>query len=333
MITVTLYTRKNCHLCEQAEQDLKELAKERSMHLVLVDIDADPVLQKAYALEVPVVEIGPYRLKTSFTRQDLAMTLGAASDRSAHLEQIKGQPYRRAVERDQTTVTRGEKISYWISRHYLLIFNLFLFLYVGLPFLAPVFKKAGWNLPAQAIYKLYSPLCHQWAFRSYFLFGEQPYYPHQAANLPGVTTFEKATGITDQNDPGRMAARDFEGNDRLGYKVALCERDVAIWGCMLLFGLLYAVAGRRIPRLHWILWILLGIVPPGLDGFSQLLSQFPLDWVHALLPYRESTPFLRTLTGAMFGFFTAWFIFPLMEEVMDDTRRMLARKFIGTVSK
>jgi hypothetical protein len=102
---------------------------------------------------------------------------------------------------------------------------------------------------------------------------------------------------------------------------------------MLIFGLFYAASGRRIPKLHWIAWIILGVVPPGLDGFSQLLSQLPIDWIQALLPYRESTPFLRTLTGAMFGFFTAWFAIPLMEEVMDDTRRLLSNKFIGTVSK
>ena len=333
MITVTLYTRKDCHLCEQAEQDLKELSKENPIHLVLVDVDADPAVQKAYALEIPVVEAGPYKLKAPFTRQDLAMTLGAARDRAAHLEQIKGESYRKAVQRDQTTVTGAEKFSYWLSRHYLLVFNLFLFLYVGLPFLAPTLKQVGLDGPAEVIYKVYSPLCHQWGFRSFFLFGEQPFYPHEAADLPDLVTFEEATGITDENDPSRMEARRLEGNDLLGFKVALCQRDVAIWGCMLLFGLLYAVTGRRIPKLHWLLWVLLGLVPPGLDGFSQLISQLPFDWIHAILPYRESTPFLRTLTGAMFGFFTAWFIFPLMEEVMDDTRRLLSKKFVGTVSK
>jgi uncharacterized membrane protein/glutaredoxin len=332
MIPVTLYTRQGCHLCEQAEQDLKALQAEYPLYLVRVDIDSDSALQKAYALEVPVVEIGPYTLRAPFTLQDLKMTLGAARDRQSHLEQIKGESYRSRVERRQE-VTGADRFSYWLSRHYLLIINLFLLLYVGLPFLAPVFKVLGADGPAEVIYKVYSPLCHQWAFRSWFLFGEQAYYPHEAAGLTGVISFEAATGISDVNDPGRIQARLFEGNAVMGYKVALCQRDTAIWGAMLLFGLLYAVSGRRIPQVHWLVWILLGVVPPALDGFSQLFSQLPSEAIHAILPYRESTPLLRTLTGFLFGWFTAWFGFPLFEEAMADTRRLLSHKFVGTIEK
>ena len=42
--------------------------------------------------------------------------------------------------------------------------------------------------------------------------------------------------------------------------------------------------------------------------------------------YRESTPLLRTLTGALFGFSTAWFGFPLIEESMAETRVNFAAK-------
>jgi len=45
----------------------------------------------AYALDVPVVEAGPFKLKAPFTRQQLQMTLGAARDRRAQLERINGQ--------------------------------------------------------------------------------------------------------------------------------------------------------------------------------------------------------------------------------------------------
>ncbi|MBN2387386.1 MAG: glutaredoxin family protein [Anaerolineales bacterium] len=332
MISVTLYTRKDCHLCEQAEQDLKTLQDEFPLRLVLVDIDDDRALQKEYALEIPVVEVGPYKIKAPFSIATLRMTLGAARDRQSQLEQIRGDSYRAALARSQT-VTRADRASYWFARHYLAIFALFLFFYVGLPFLAPVLKQVGADGPAEVIYKIYSPLCHQWGFRSWFLFGEQVYYPHAAAGIEGVISFEAATGISDQTDPGRLEARSFEGNPVMGFKVALCERDVAIWGAMFLFAVLFAATGRRLPAIPWWLWILLGIVPPGLDGFSQLLSQLPYDWIQALLPYRESTPFLRSLTGFMFGWFTAWFAFPLFEETMADTCRLLSRKVIGTVSE
>ena len=78
--------------------------------------------------------------------------------------------------------------------------------------------------------------------------------------------------------------------------------------------------------LPWYLWILIGIIPIGLDGFSQLLSQPPLE----LLPYRESTPFLRALTGALFGFMTAWFGYPLVAEAMEDARKLMSSKWQRT---
>ncbi len=272
------------------------------------------------------MEAGPFRLKAPFTRQELQMTLSAAADRRSQLENINDKTFQVNTSRTQM-VSKADKISYWISKHYLAIFNLFLILYIGLPFLAPTFKKAGWNTPAQVIYKIYSPLCHQWAFRSFFLFGEQAYYPHAAAKIPGILTFEQVSGITDLTDPSRIQARLFEGNALLGYKIALCERDVAIWGAMALFGVVYALTRRKLPKLHWLIWVLVGVGPIGLDGFSQLFSQLPSAFIQSVLPYRESTPFLRVLTGFLFGLTTAWFMFPLIEESMADTRRLLAKKF------
>jgi uncharacterized membrane protein len=292
----------------------------------VIDIESDPALVQTFALEIPVVEVGPYRLKAPISRQQLQMTLGAAVDRRSQLERINDKAFQANTARVES-VTASDRFSYWIAKHFLILFNAFLILYIGLPFLAPVFKKLEWNGPAEVIYKMYSPLCHQWAFRSFFLFGEQAYYPHAAAGMDGVLSFETVTGITDLNDPSRLQARNFEGNAVTGYKIALCERDVAIWGAMALFGLIYTFTGKRIPKIHWTLWLLIGLAPIGLDGFSQLLSQLPFDWIQAIFPYRESTPLLRSLTGMLFGTATAWFMFPLIEESMADTRRLLAKKF------
>jgi uncharacterized membrane protein len=326
MISVTLYSRADCKLCEEAEADLIALQKTIPHKLTVIDIDSEPSFRDTYALEIPVVEAGPFKLKAPFTNQELQMTLGAASDRRAQLERINDKAFQMNTSGSQS-VNGADRFSYWLSKHYLAIFNIFLLLYVGIPFLAPVFKKTGWNGPAEVVYKIYSPLCHQWAFRSFFLFGEQAYYPHAAANIPGALTFEQVSGISDLNDPSRLQARAYEGTPILGYKVAFCERDVAIWGAMALFGLLYAAMGRRLPKLHWIVWMLIGLLPIGLDGFSQLFSQIPIAFIQTYLPYRESTPILRTLTGFLFGFTTAWLMFPLIEETMVDTRRMLSKKF------
>jgi len=326
MLNVTLYARTGCHLCEQAEADLGALQEKIQHKLIIIDIDSDKALANSLALEIPVVEAGPFRLKAPFSRQALEVTLGAARDRLAQLERIDDKSFRASVARGKH-ISRADRLSYWISRHYLLVLNLFLLLYFGLPFLAPVFKSAGFNGPAEVIYTIYKPLCHQWAFRSWFMFGEQAYYPHSAAEIEGVASFEEMTGITDENDPNRVWARSFEGNELLGYKVALCQRDEAIWGSLFLFGVIYAITGRRIRKLPWYLWILLGLVPVGLDGFSQVFSQLPGDFIQSILPYRESTPILRTITGFLFGWTTAWFTIPLMEETMDESRRALAKKF------
>jgi len=326
MITVTLYTRTGCELCRQAETDLKALQEVIPHQLAIIDIDSDPSLRDAFALEIPVVEAGPFQLKAPFTRQELQMTLGAAADRRSHLENINDKTFQMNTLRTQK-INQADKISYWISKHYLAIFNMFLILYIGIPFLAPIFKKAGWNAPAEVIYKIYRPLCHQWAFRSFFLFGEQAYYPHASAKIPGLLTFEQVSGITDMTDPSRLQARQFEGDPLLGFKIALCERDVAIWGAMALFGMVFALTGRKLPKLHWLIWVLVGLGPIGLDGFSQLFSQIPNTFIQTILPYRESSPLLRTLTGFLFGITTAWFMFPLIEESMADTRLLLAKKF------
>ena len=109
--------------------------------------------------------------------------------------------------------------------------------------------------------------------------------------------------------------------------MALCERDVAIYGAIVLFGLVYSLTKRRLPPLHWMLWILIGLGPIGLDGFSQLFSQLNWSWLAHYLPYRESTPFLRVFTGGLFGFMTAWFAYPNIEESMRETRQYFIKKF------
>jgi uncharacterized membrane protein len=323
MIFVSLYIREDCPLCKQAKDDLDSIQESIPHHLVIINVDKDQQLRRKYHLDVPVVEIGPYRLSAPFTRQDLQITLQAERDRENHIEQIEKSPALKAVRRNPAW-TKADSFSCWIARHYLAVINTFVFVYVGLPFFAPVLMKFGFITQANWIYKGYSLVCHQLAYRSLFIFGEQPFYPRAAAAVVGYLTFNQATGIGE----GNMAkdyqnARGFTGNEAVGYKVALCERDVGIYLGILLFGLIYPISHRRIPAVPWYLWIIIGIIPIGLDGFSQLISQPPFN----ILAYRESTPFLRLLTGGMFGFFTAWFSYPLVEESMEETRRVMEAKW------
>jgi uncharacterized membrane protein len=322
MITVTLYSRSDCHLCDQAKEDLDSLQASIPHRLVVVDVDSTPDLKRAYGFEVPVVEIGPYTLRAPFNRAELQMTLGAANDRRQHLEAIGDPAYEEAVRRSQIW-TRADGFAYWLAKHYLGLFNLLILIYVGLPVLAPALMAAGAQAPARLIYRSYGLVCHQLAYRSFFLFGEQSVYPRASAGIPGVLTYRQATGLGESNTSEDLfAARQFVGDRQVGYKIALCERDVWIYGSILIFGLLYSLTGRRIPPLPWYLWILIGILPIALDGVSQMLSQPPFNF----FPYRESTPLLRSLTGFLFGFTTAWFGYPMVEAGMRDTRQIMAKK-------
>jgi uncharacterized membrane protein len=325
-LTVTLYTRPQCHLCDEVKEELVELQNKFPHHLLEMDIEQDEDLLEAYATSIPVVEVGPYRLVAPIDRKQLQVTLGAATDRVDQLEAVGDVRHQKRVQR-AATVSNADRLSYWFSNRYLLVFNLLVFLYVGIPFLAPVLMNAGARAPATLIYRAYGAVCHQLSFRSWFLFGEQPVYPREAAGLnDAYTSFGDATGIDEED---LFTARNFVGNDQIGYKIAFCERDVAIYGGILLFGLLFAALSRRIPTIPWYLWILVGILPIALDGFSQLLSQPPFN----LWAYRESTPLLRTLTGFLFGFTTAWFGYPQVEFTMKDTRRILAHKFARLASQ
>ncbi len=318
MIEVTLYSRSDCHLCDLAKTYLEELQSIIPHHLTDIDVDSDVKLKSAYGFNVPVVLIGPYKLSAPIEKKDLEISLRAVQH-SLEQESKLDQAIRQGQLQIPVQWTKSDTFSLWLSRHYLAIFNIFIFVYLLIPFLAPIFMKVGAEKPAAVIYKAYGFVCHQFAFRSWFLFGEQAVYPRAEAGLNGLVTYQQATGL---NGNDLLAARAFIGNEQLGYKVALCQRDVAIYGGILLFGVLFALTRRKIKSLHWLLWIIFGILPIAIDGFSQLFSQPPLNFI----PLRESTPFLRTLTGFLFGFLSAWFGYPYVEESMQENRQYLEGK-------
>lgn len=184
----------------------------------------------------------------------------------------------------------------WIARHWLALFNTAWAIYVLLPFLAPILMHAGYTTPARLIYGLYSFTCHQLPDHSYFLYADNP-----APLAPELT----AAGAPPAAD--LFAFRKFIGGPAFGYKVALCERDLAIYSSVLLAGLVFAVA-RKHTRVQApsIKVYLLFLIPIAVDGVSQLVG------------LRESNWWLRTLTGALFGAASVWLAYPYVEDAMQD---------------
>jgi len=206
------------------------------------------------------------------------------------------------------------------DQYYPVIILVFLFFFMLLPVLAPILMKHEIEVPAKVIYSLYSPLCHQYPYRSWFLFGFQSFYPLQAAGIIELETYEEA--FVDQTIIGE-GSRSIIGNPIVGYKMAFCQRDLAMYLGLFLYASIFYFSGRKIKRVHFFLWLIFGLIPLGLDGILQLLSELinPLAFVW------ESTPMLRTITGGLFGVLSGGIILPSMEQNVARNRKIDAGDF------
>lgn len=321
MFQVTLFISGDDSKLYQIKRYLSDLQSEYPHQLHIVDISLDPVLQREFKDKQPVLDIGVFRLIGTFDKDEMRYAFSKAEERLKEAQSKGNETLVRRIT-EPMRLNKADRFSRWFSKHYMVLLNGFTFLYLFLAILAPTFLKVGWERPARVIYRIYSPLCHQLAYRSFFLFGEQPYYPRELAGVEGMITYGEATGL---NENDLKSARDFLGNEEVGYKMALCQRDIAIYGAIFLFGVVFSLTRKKIKPLPWYLWILMGLGPIGLDGFSQLLSQTGFA-IFSWIPLRESTPFLRVFTGVCFGLATAWFGFPYLEESVQENRHDMELK-------
>ncbi len=204
--------------------------------------------------------------------------------------------------------TRGKKTDKFsvnfVYRFYSLFFMLFFLLYVFIPILAPILLHAGYRNSAYIIYKFFGNFCHQLPYRTFFLYGKQICYPLSIASEGFQFSFEKI--ITTNKIILPISLKQFYGNEVMGYKTALCQRDIAIFFSISLFCLIFFISNNKIKRINWKIWFLLGVIPMAVDGFSQLAGRV----LPNLFLIRESTPLIRVITGFSFGFMTAWYLIP-----------------------
>lgn len=199
-----------------------------------------------------------------------------------------------AAEIDSAVSRFANNLVLWIARHWLFLFNTAWILYVTLPFLAPMLLERGFTGPANLIYTVYSYACHQLPDHSYFLFGN--------SLVPNAATLE-AAGMP--SGPNLFAQRAFVGGEGVGFKVALCQRDVAIYAAIALCGLLFGLLRNRLESPSIRVYLLL-LIPIALDGGTQLIG------------LRESTWLLRSVTGVIFGAATVWLVYPYVEAAMEE---------------
>ena len=229
---------------------------------------------------------------------------------------------------------RIDRLLLRFARNWLRIVVVVIGIYATLPVVAPIMMNAGLQAPARVIYTLYSPFCHQFAFRSFFIGGEQPVYPRELAGtdyqpyeafVSGSPFFESVGDPRIFSVELMTVSRAFIGDRQMGYKTALCQRDVAIYWALFAGGLIYLAAGRRIRPVPIWLYVILGLGPIGIDGFSQLLGYPPFELWEA----RETTPVFRVVTGTIFGFMNAWLIFPHLDRAMMETKYEIEGKLDG----
>ena len=219
----------------------------------------------------------------------------------------------------QPAVSRsiGDRLTGWWFAIFVLLYGL----WVGLPFLAPVFMHLNWSTAGKAIYFIYSIFCHQLPERSYFLFGQKSMY-----SLQEIKSVWK-----DTLDP--MILRQFIGNEAMGWKVAWSDRMISFYTSIWSFALVWSPFRRKVKPLPW--WgFVLFLLPMVVDGSTHLFSDFAgigsgfrdtNQWLSLLTNNAFPSSFymgdalgsfnswMRLITGLLAGLGIVWFAFPYLE--------------------
>ena len=271
---VTLYTKKGCHLCEEAKELLLGLREEYDLAIAEVDIESDKGLQKIYSSLIPVVALEGGRIfHSKITESQLRQALGEPASKSVP----RGMTATRMRGRGRDLVLLLNRFILWIANHWLLLLNSAVGLYVGLPVLAPLLMARGQTTLSNVIYFAYRFVfrCHQMPSRSFFIAGHQ---------------------------------------------MAMCQRDMAIYGSIFIAGLGFNLVRRRLKPLSWQSFVVL-IAPMAVDGTLQLLGVL------------ESTPLRRLITGGLFGLACVLLAFPYLEEGFQEIREEATAQLNKAIAK
>lgn len=229
-----------------------------------------------------------------------------------------------------------DRIALVVVRHWLGIFVAAYGTWVLLPLTAPLLMNAGATAPAQVVYFIYSFFCHQLPERSLFLFGPQLMY--------GLDQIGKVWSTENQ-----LVLRQFIGTPEMGWKMAWSDRMISTYGGVWLGALVWGILGRRAPRVSLVMWIVLGILPLGLDGFTHFINDIVAgstgqgfrdtnDWLRVitgnLLPdsfyygnlLGSFNSWARWISGLLFGFTTVFALFPIVRDSLHDTAASLDRQ-------
>ncbi len=205
-----------------------------------------------------------------------------------------------------------------LSAHWLVAINLFFFMYVGLPFAAPILLANDHSQIANAIYSMYRFVCHQMPSHSYFIFGEQ------------MAICERCTAIYLSMAVGGLIY------------AMLRQRVKALpFKWYILFLVPIAVDGGTAMFSVWLEYfpsVIYGLWAVGLTILAICLAilykQRLLTWQGLLfflagplsliylqiVGFHTSNWWLRAITASIFALGTIWLAYPSFEEGFGETR-------------
>jgi uncharacterized membrane protein/glutaredoxin len=282
---ITVYTKPACHLCEDVLSILDRLAPQYDLEITEVNILDDMALYEAYHQEIPVLDIEDGRLGT------LKAPISEADLRAAFDIARRGMPgAARSVIRPQRE-SRLDRTARYIGRHWLGLVSIALGLFVGIPWLVPLFAKLGWWDLSNPIYTAYALTCHQLPERSGTVFGYQVAFCYRNTALYGGTfAFGLLYGVALR---GRLP------------RLRWLKKPLPWWGAVLL------------------------VLPMAVDGFTHMLGLRDSMLDMAADPsfgmfYVGSQPFslnwwLRVITGLLAALGAVWFAYPRMERAVEES--------------
>ena len=80
MLSIFLYTKDGCHLCDEVKQELTSLQAEYPHQLTEIDITRDTAVFAEYKHNIPVLQIGETRLQAPISRHNLELALQAITE-------------------------------------------------------------------------------------------------------------------------------------------------------------------------------------------------------------------------------------------------------------
>ena len=102
-MTITLYSKPGCHLCEDVRALLDELAPERGFGIEEINIASDPALFAQYRYEIPVVSIDGTEIGRG--RIDERLLIAAITDEGRRTKNKE----QRTKDKEQWTKNEGQR--------------------------------------------------------------------------------------------------------------------------------------------------------------------------------------------------------------------------------